>query len=256
MAKTFIRPDPTRDATVGVLLLDKRRVALHIVGGTRDPGGDRGVKGPGLIPPADRPNLLVAWNGGFQGPHGNNSMYGPDYRGVPTLYRPLRDGLASVAIKQDGSISIGQWGRDLTLTPDTVAVRQNVVLLVDNCQVSKRTSEGNSTWGYVSADDTAAFITPRSAIGLTANGDLLVAGGTNLSAATLGRALWAAGACWAMQLDINVAWVITSLFFPQADGSLKAEKFMPKMTPDPAKFLKTQDRDFMYVTLDETNYHP
>ncbi len=257
MARTFVRPDPARDAAVGVLLLDKRRIRLHIVGGTKDPGGDRGVKGPGVIPEADRANLLVAWNGGFQGPHGNNSMFGVDYRGLPTLYRPLRDGLASVVVGSDGTVRIGQWGRDIGMAPDTVAVRQNVVLLVENCQVSKRTGEGNSTWGYVSATDTAAFITSRSAIGLTANGDLLVASGTNLSAATLARSMWAAGACWAMQLDINVAWVVTSLFFPQENGTLKAEKFMPKaMTPDPAKFLKTQERDFMYVTLDETNYLP
>jgi hypothetical protein len=256
MAKTFVRPDPSRDAVVGILLLDKRRIRLHLVGGTRDPGGDRGVKGPGTIAESDRQSLLVAWNGGFQGPHGNNSMYGPDYRGVPSYYRPLRNGLASVAVYQDGTIAMGVWGRELNMTPEIVAVRQNLVPLVDGCEINKRTSEGNDTWGYVNVDDTATFITSRSAIGLTANGDLLVAAGSNVSAASLARALQAAGACEAMQLDINVSYVVTSLFFPQPDGSLKAEKFMPRtMSLDPAKFLKTQERDFMYVTLDDSDFH-
>jgi hypothetical protein len=32
----------------------------------------------------------------------------------------LRDGQASEVIKRDGSIAIGQWGRDVTMTPDVV----------------------------------------------------------------------------------------------------------------------------------------
>jgi hypothetical protein len=84
----------------------------------------------------------------------------------------------------------------------------------------------------------------------------MVAAGNNLSAATLARALWAAGACTAMQLDINVSYVLISLYFPQADGSLEARKFMPSMALDPKKFFKTQERDFMYLTLDETAYVP
>ena len=34
-------------------LLDQRRIDLHIVGGTKHPGGDRGVYGPGIIPDED-----------------------------------------------------------------------------------------------------------------------------------------------------------------------------------------------------------
>ena len=60
MAKTFIRPDTARPyASVGVLLLDKRRIRLHLMGGTQDPGGDRGVKGPGAIPEAEKKNLCL-----------------------------------------------------------------------------------------------------------------------------------------------------------------------------------------------------
>ena len=251
MAKTFIRPDAARPyALVGVLLLDTRRVRLHITGGTEDPGGDRGVKGSGVIPDVDRKDLLAAWNGGFRGPHGGFGMYADGKQ-----YRPLRSGLASVAVTNDGAIRMGEWGRDLTWTDDTVAVRQNAVLLVDNCEVSKRTKEGNNTWGYVQVNS-AEFITWRSAIGLTRNGDLLVAAGNSLSADSLARALWAAGACYAMQLDINTPYVLTSLYFPLPDGSIKAAKFMDSMVDGPGRFLTKQPRDFMYVTLDEANYKP
>jgi hypothetical protein len=251
MARTFVRPDAARPySVVGVLLLDKRRIRLHITGGTADPGGERGVKGPGVIPQALRKDLLAAWNGGFQGAHGSFGMYA-DGR----TYKPLRNGFASIAVMKDGSVRMGEWGRDLWWSDDIAAVRQNAALLVDNCEVSRRTREGNNTWGYVEVNS-AEFITWRSAVGLTQNGDLLVAAGNSLSAETLARGLWAAGACSAMQLDINMPYVLASLYHAQADGSLKATKFMDSMTDNPARFLSTQARDFMFVTLDETNYLP
>jgi hypothetical protein len=251
MAKTFIRPDTARPyAVVGVLLIDQRRMRLHVTGGTDDPGGDRGVKGPGVIPQEQRNLVLAAWNGGFRGPHGGYGMYADGRE-----YRPLRNGFASIVVMKDGTIYLGEWGRELRWHPDIEAVRQNAVLLVDNCQVSSRTKEGNNTWGYVQVNS-AEFITWRSAVGLTANGDLLVASGNSLSADSLARALWAAGACYAMQLDINTPYVLTSLYSPQPDGTVKASKFMETMVDGPGRFFTTQKNDFMYATLDETKYVP
>lgn len=249
MAKTFIHPDRTRPyATVAVLLMDARRIRLHMSGGTIDPGGDRGVKGPGTIPADQYAGLLVAINGGFKGPHGGFGMYADGKE-----YRPLRNGLASIAVMKDGSIKMGEWGKDLSWSENILAVRQNAVLLVQDGQVSPRTSEGNDTWGYVQVDS-SEFITWRSAIGLTKDGNLLFAAGNSLSAEALARALWAAGAHTAMQLDINSPYVLISAFFAQPGGHPDAERFMDTMPDSPARFLKTQERDFFWVTLDETRY--
>jgi hypothetical protein len=251
MAKTFLRPDPARPyAVAGILLVDKRRVQLHITGGVDSPGGDLGVHGPGMIPEADLQTLLVAWNGGFRGPHGGFGMYAD---GVE--YRPLRHGFASVAVLEDGSILIGEWGTDLTWRDDMVAVRQNAIMLIDDCAISPRINEGNDTWGYVDVN-TSEFITWRSAIGLTKGGDILVAAGNSLSADSLARALRAAGACYAMQLDINSPYVLTSLFFQQPDGTIESQRFMDSMGDNPARFLGQQPNDFMYLTLDESGYTP
>lgn len=249
MARTFFKPDRSRPfAQVGVLLVDGRRARMHIVGGTVDPGGDLGVRGPGAIPAADQKLLLAAWNGGFKGPHGGFGMVAAGKQ-----YRPLRNGLASVAVFDDGTVKMGEWGKTLSWDEHMVAVRQNAVLLVDNCEVSKRTNEGNDTWGYVEVNS-AEFITWRSAIGLTKDGHLLIASGNSLSAATLAQALWAAGACTAMQLDINSPYVLTSLYFAQADGTVRAEKFLGAMPDSATRFFKTQERDFFYLTFDETRY--
>lgn len=250
MAKTFIRPDRSRPyASVGILLMDSRRIKLNMVGGTADPGGDRGVKGPGVIPAADHSKLLVAWNGGFKGPHGGFGMVVEGRE-----FRPLRNGLATICTFKDGSIHMGEWGTGDMVASDTIsACRQNAVLLVKDGQVSKRTAEGNDTWGYVQVNS-AEFITWRSAVGLTQDGSLMVATGNSLSAATLAQALWAAGAHTAMQLDINSPYVLLGQFYQQPDGTLKHEKFMDSMPESASRFLKTQERDFMYATLDESRW--
>lgn len=249
MMKTFIRPDTSRPyALVGVLLMDHRRIRLHLMGGTEDPGGDLGVRGPGAIPEDQRDELLAAWNGGFKGPHGGFGMVADGL-----TYRALRKGLATICVKRNGAIVMGEYGRDFTWDESFEACRQNVILLVDKGEVSKRTTEGNDTWGYVQVNS-SEFITWRSAVGLTKDGNLLVAAGNSLSAETLAKALWAAGAEYAMQLDINSPYVLTGLFFRQPDGTVKPEKFMDSMPDSASRFLRTQQRDFMYVTLDEGGY--
>lgn len=250
MAKTFVRPDKSRPyALVGALLMDSRRIRLHMTAGTVDPGGFRGVKGPGVIPTNQLSGLLAAWNGGFKGPHGSFGMYADG-----TEYVPLRNGLATICVMKDGAIKMGDWGADIAWDDAIAACRQNVILLVQNGEVSKRTTEGNDTWGYVNVNS-SEFITWRSAVGLTKDGSLIYAAGNSLSAETLARALWAEGAYVAMQLDINSPYVLLSEFFQQADGSLRAEKFMDTMSDNPRRFLGTQERDFMWVTLDESRYH-
>ncbi len=249
MAKTYIRPDETRPyASVGVLLLDKRRVKLNFVAGT-----DNG--GAGIIHESEKPNLLAAFNGGFQPQHASWGMYADGKE-----YKPLRNNYASIVIMNDGTIKMGTWGYgDLTTrTEDMIAVRQNAVLLIDNCELTRAATERGQdpdTWGYF-LPGSREFITSRSAVGLTKDGDLLVAAGNSISANALAKALKAAGACTAMQLDINSPYVLTSLYYVLEDGTIMSEKFMQTMNPDSRKFLTRQTRDFFYITLDETNYKP
>ncbi|MEO8538616.1 MAG: phosphodiester glycosidase family protein [bacterium] len=249
MAKTFIRPDKSRPfASVGVLLVDARRIHLKIVGGIAEPGGDRGVKGPGVIPKEDYKSLLVAFNGGFKGPHGSFGMIANGKE-----YMKMRNGLATLCVSKDGTMKMGEWGRDFAWEDTFEGCRQNVILLVDKGEISKRTTEGNDTWGYVNVNS-AEFITWRSAVGITKDGNLLIASGNSLSADTLAKAMYASGAYMAMQLDINAPYICTGLFFQQPDGTVKGEKFMDTMAPSASNFLGTRERDFFYLTLDESRY--
>src|SRR5690606_10182861 len=127
MAKTFLHPDPSRPyATVAVLIVDSRRAQLHMVAGTVDPGGSRNIAGPGIFPAEHLESLLVAWNGGFKGDHGIYGMQVGD-----TVFRPLRNGLATACTKVDGTFLLGEYGRDFTWDETMTACRQNAILLVD-----------------------------------------------------------------------------------------------------------------------------
>lgn len=69
LAKTFLRPDPSRPyALATILQVDPRVARLHIVAGVGEPGGPVGHGGPGLIPAGDTraDRLLAVFNGGFK----------------------------------------------------------------------------------------------------------------------------------------------------------------------------------------------
>lgn len=251
MARTFIRIDNSRPyANVTALVIDSRRIQLHMVGGaeTADMGGG---KGPGRVPDADIPSLLAVFNGGFQFSHADWGMY---MDGIE--YKPLKPGYATVAVFKDGSIKMGTWGQgDLTTRTDNmVAVRQNAMLLVDNGEVTnevKNTEANVELWGKITSTS-SSFITYRSAIGLDKDGNLIIANGSALSALDLARGLWAAGAVVAMQLDINQVWTETGIATHYSDGEFRLAPLRDGIAAgynfvDPKN---PQGRDIMYVTFD------
>ena len=76
---------------------------------------------------ADRALRVAAFNGGFRFPSTNGGYFAEG-----RLVYPLRVGAASLVICKDGSAIVGEWGRDATMSPNVVAVRQNLNLLVDH----------------------------------------------------------------------------------------------------------------------------
>ena len=61
---------------------------------------------------------------------------------------PLRTGAASFVVYRNGSATVAQWGRDVTMSSDVVSVRQNLDLLVDNGQPVPGLNAADTTqWG-------------------------------------------------------------------------------------------------------------
>lgn len=125
---TTMRPDSVHTSqVVGVAWMDTKLLRATLYSGSIIPGG-----GPythtAPIPPGAATSLVAAFNSGFLMSSAPNSGYYTDGRQI----LPLQLGAASFVIYSDGSATVGQWGRDVTLAPNVVAVRQNLALVVDN----------------------------------------------------------------------------------------------------------------------------
>jgi Phosphodiester glycosidase len=253
MARSFVQPDPDRPyAQAAVVRIDLSQIQLHLMPGTVEPVAAKPIPGfrrPGTIPAADQsPDaLLAAFNGGFKAVHGH---YGMMVDGT-TLITPT-DGLATIALQNDGTLQIGEWGRDITTTDNLVWYRQNCPLLVDEGQINPHVDDENrKEWGYTVKNlDT----TWRSGVGITQDGQYLIyAAGNSLTVRSLAQALQQAGAYYAMQTDIDGFYTRFVTYRPndnsKATYPLVADKLLKEMSGDPELFLHPYDRDFFYVTL-------
>ena len=253
LARSFINPDPDRPyAQAALVRIDLSQIQLHLMPGTVEPVASKpipGLKRPGTIPTADQsPDLLLAaFNGGFKAVHGH---YGMMVDGT-TLITPT-DGLATIALLPDGTVKVGEWGRDLAMQDNPVWYRQNCPLLVDEGQINPHVvDENRKEWGYTVKNlDT----TWRSGVGITQDGQYLIyAAGNSLTVQSLAQALQQAGAYYAMQTDINGFYTRFVTYQPadnaKATYPLVANKLLKEMSGDPELFLHPYDRDFFYVTL-------
>ena len=244
-ARAFIRPDPSHPyAIVTLLQFDTRFFRLHMVAGTVEPGGPRGYYGPGVIPAADQRGnaLLAAFNGGFKYSDG---QYGLKTNG--TVYVPPQPNAATIAITKSGQILLGAWGVDPELNsnnPNLIAWRQNASLLINKGIINPLTQDG-AAWGGTILNSAYTW---RSGIGMTANGTMIYAAGSSLTALTLGEALKAAGAVIAMQTDINPFWVRAFLYSRNGQGAYDIIKLNPSMYGTGTEYLSTTQRDFFYLT--------
>ncbi len=246
--RTFIQPDPRRPYTlVAIVAFDLTRTRLGYVLGTIDPRikGTPTPKRDGMIPAADfKPDLLLAtFNGGFKGEHGG---YGAMSGGITAI--PPSEKLATVAIYDDGTINIGEWGKDILPSPRMVAWRQNCRLIIQDGKINPLVYVDSSLyWG---ANLNGATVTWRSGIGISPDGNTLYYfAGPSMRADILAQAMMAAGVKAGMQLDINNYWVHFTAV--RSDGTkMIADPLFPEdMKADVDRYLKAYARDFFYVVL-------
>jgi hypothetical protein len=244
---TYVRPDAAHTSYyTGVMWLDTKLLKANYVVGLEQPGGNGPNPWGSQIPPDQRDQAIAAFNSGFKMDAANGGAW---LDGVEMV--PLRDGSASFVIKQDGSATVGVWGRDFAMAPDIKAVRQNLVLLVDNGQLNPAMREDDTTaFGATLGNNVYVW---RSGVGVTADGAILYAGGPALSVTALARTLQAAGAVRAMEMDINTDWV--SAFTYQNNTTLPGNpvegvKLLDGMTHDGSQYLQPNSRDFFAFTAD------
>ena len=225
----------------GIAWMDIALLRAKLYSGSLSPGGFFWKRTAPISPLASR-TLVAAFNGGFllKDSHGG-------YLSEGHLVAPLRVGAASLVIYRNGSVRIGQWGRDVAMTPSVVAVRQNLNLLVDHARpVAGLRANDVATWGYALNNNATTW---RSGVGQTANGALVYVAGP-MTIVDLARVLVRAGALRAMVLDMNPLWTIFASYAPaRANAPASAPNgtdLVPTMVQRPGRFFETAySRDFV-----------
>jgi hypothetical protein len=229
--------------TITLLRFDQQFVTLALHAGGAEPGGSGWPYGS-AIARGERRVVVAAFNSAFRENYGAGGFVLDGRVGWP-----LRRGLASVVIYRDGTADVGTWQKGVPAPGHAVAgVRQNLHLLIDGGRVPSSVDTCIKVcWGDPLHEQ---HIVARSALGITADGELVLAAGHNLSVRALAEALAAKGVVRAMELDINPRWVAVYLYSHTPHSVAPAPiPLVPGQTGIPGQFLQPYFRDFFTVIV-------
>lgn len=241
---TTVRLPGSSSVTAGIAWMDTRLLQAKLYSGSLSPGG-LFWKNTAPIPPSASRTLVAAFNGGFLMKDAKGGYFSEGH-----TVAPLRVGAASLVIYRDGFVTVGQWGRDVAMTPNVVAVRQNLTLLVDNGRAVSGLNPGDiSTWGVAL---NGVVNTPRSGLGVTASGALIYVSGP-MNIVDLAQILVRAGAVRAMTLDMNPFWPVFATFSPSSVNGLASaangRDLLTTMYQPPGRFYEAAyNRDFITMS--------
>jgi len=185
--------------------------------------------------------LLATFNGGFKLDSAQGGFY---LNGIH--HGSLITGAASIVYYKNGTIKIGQWGRDFTMNSKIEGVRQNLKLLVDHGKVAADANSAVITkWGATLGGGEWVW---RSGLGITKDGRVIYVYGPALNAQDLAQLLQRAGAVEGMQLDINPAWMKFDYY--SGNGQLSnpvPSPLLPNQQPSAYSYYSPSTRDFTAV---------
>jgi hypothetical protein len=229
----------------GVAWMDTPLLRAQLYSGSLSPGGGPWKLTAPILPQAAK-TLVAVFNGGFKFPASEGGYYAEG-----KLVYPMHVGGASLVIYRNGTATVGEWGRDVSMTPDVIAVRQNLTLLVDHGQpVPGLDPNDASVWGVTLGGGPNVW---RSGVGVTADGALVYVMGPDLEITQLAALLARAGCVRAMTLDMNPDWTEFATYAPipstapasPANGS----SLLPGTVQGPGTFFEAWwARDFITMS--------
>jgi len=185
--------------------------------------------------------MVAAFNGAFQLKDGAGGYY-YDHKTV----RPLRNGLSSIVIDRQGRLTVVDWRNGNHVPAGTRLVRQNMKPLVLHSQARAKSGDARGTWGQA---DHGLPHANRSALGELADGSLVFAYGSEVSAPAMAQALAGAGAETAIILDMNKSWPTGFVYdAPKGSSPPVGHRIQPSIWRDASAYLHRFQKDF-FVAL-------
>ena len=237
----------------GIAWMDTKLLSAQLYSGSVSPGG-LGYKFTAPVLPQAAATLVAAFNGGFKMTDAHGGYYAEG-----RVIDPLVAGDASAVIYSNGSITVGAWGADVSMTRSVVAVRQNLVPLVaDGKPTALAAGTDWRAWGNTCGAESCAASVPgiehqwRSGLGVTANGALVYVVGPALDPLQLALVLVRAGAVRGMELDINPGWPVFAAYRPATPdglaGPANGTKLLATHLGAATFFQRSYARDFVTMS--------
>jgi hypothetical protein len=238
---SWVRPDAAHlPVTASAALIPQTSTRLRLMPGTREPVPGMTSKDGYSVPGNARSALVATFNGGFKMADSHGGWWTKDSAPIA-----LVDGRASVVVDSNGTARIGAWNKSVKMTPDVVAVRQNLdPVIVDGKIVDGLTSNAQGRWGSVRSQFQYTW---RSGLGTDARGNLIYVAGQGLTLATLASAMQQVGIQQGMELDIHAAMVSFDIEQPTGNGAITSRRLITSMASPANRYLVDDQRDFFYV---------
>jgi hypothetical protein len=244
--RATVHPHPvSKWKSVTAVAIDLKRASVHLVAGTKDPesGDVPKEERTGLVAPEHLPDLVAAFNGGWQARHGHWGMMVGG-----RVYLPPREEGCTIAIFRDNSVRIAPWSKLSARVGEMVAYRQTPPCLLEDGELHpKLEARVESPWG---GHNPKIKTRRRSAIAIDASGRVLMYGfSEEAGARELALGLRTLGASAAAELDINYYWTRFLLFgAPAAGAPPEVTSTLVKMQHGRTGYVsKPEPRDFFYV---------
>jgi hypothetical protein len=194
---TSFHPFVDRPAIVAsAAIVDQRSLTATLYNGPVIPGLTGWTNGP-RVQPRSAPWLVAAFNGGFKFEHNKHGGYKTEGRTV----EQLKNGQATLAISNDGTVALGSFGVDIVDDGHWKSIFQNLFPVVQDGRVS--IDSYHVWWG---ANDGDVREVARSGVCIRSDGRLMYVYAALVDIRPLAESMVAMGCRFGMELDINGLW--------------------------------------------------
>ena len=185
------------------------------------------------------PKMAAAFNGGFW----LKDLHPGGYFYNGKVVKQLVVGQAALAVTSSGQLHVGMWGRDLKLSKDVIAVRENMPLIIDNYKnITALLSSKLKRLLHASA------VRNRSALSQFADGSLIYEYGRGVTIEQMALGLLSIHAPTAMMLDMNGDWPGAFVYFHQG-SRVVGVRIHPNIYHNSSMYFTRYKKDFIVALL-------
>lgn len=216
-------------------VVDQRSLTAALYNGPVIPGLTGWTNGR-QVQPAAAPWLVAAFNGGFKLEHNKRGGYVTEGR----IVAPMQLGQATLAISNEGQVSLGVFGTDIVDDGSWKSMFQNLYPVVQDGKVS--IDSYHVWWG---ANDGDVRDVTRSGVCTRDDGRLMYVWATPVDIRPFADTMVTMGCRFGMELDINGIWPQFATYTGFATQLPRQGQVLDRRMRVPNRYLRWSEKNFV-----------